>query len=51
MRLCFAVVVQFLVYNKVSMTVFAVFNVYPKPIDGNRYMADDYNVQVWSMGV
>ena len=41
-----AVVVQFLVYNKVAMSMFSVFNVYPKPIGKLSFMSDDLSEQV-----
>lgn len=41
-----AVIVQFLVYNKVTMVAFSVFNVYPLPVDGERFLAADLTVQV-----
>ena len=41
-----AVVVLFIVYNKVTMTVFSIFDLYPYPIDGKYYLAGDLTVQV-----
>ena len=40
------VILLFLVYNKLTMVIFEIFNVYPLPIDSIRYMAADYTVEV-----
>lgn len=47
-RFALTVVVLFLVYNKVTMTIFSIFNVYPKPIDGDRYMYSDLTEQAYT---
>lgn len=44
------VILLFLVYNKLTMVIFEIFNVYPLPIDNVRYMAADYTVKVRAQG-
>jgi hypothetical protein len=43
-----SVIVLFLVYNKVTMTIFSIFNVYPKTIDGDSYMYSDLSEQAYT---
>lgn len=41
-----AVILLFIIYNKVAITIFSIFNVYPDPIDGHYFLKADYTVEV-----